>query len=308
MYLVSKQNNLIDAEQLRQWEQENEVTLPAAYSEFLQQYGQGTYCGLLHVEQPDAQQLQGFAQYELWDHDESSHITAQQLEECIVIASTIDGDMIALHRELPGGIWLPRHATIIESLDWGTLSWQQFMDIELGKRYHPGYEQLREKAYFEPLNESKQYHQLMLQKGKSKKGHASQTTYGNDHSTPNASSSATSAGGVFIVNDPGADMTYAVGASGSSSAEITPHSSSREPLRLRLKETADRIALQWAPDLRLETEHSGQLFYHSVGGYIRFNYAYAAEVLFVHDHPAASDNEENLTQSLLQALKEAGIS
>ncbi|MEW4371663.1 SMI1/KNR4 family protein [Paenibacillus kandeliae] len=308
MYLVSNQNSLIETEQLELWEQEHDIILPAAYSAFLQQYGQGTYCGLLHVEQPDAQQLNGFAQYELWEHDERSPITAPQLEECIVIASTIDGDMIALHREVEGGIWLPRHATTIERLDWGTFSWQEFMDHELGKRYDPGYQLLREKAYFEPLNESKQYHQLLLNKGKSKKGQTGQGVQPTGLSEKNASVASASAGGVYLVNDPGADMEYAGAASDAPVAPSTPSPTYREPLRLRLKEIADRIALQWPPNLRVETEHSGQLFYHSVGGYIRFNYAYAAEVLFVHEEQAASSSEDDLAQSLLQALHDAGIS
>lgn len=307
MYLVSKQNSLIETEQLQLWEQEHDITLPTAYSEFLQQYGQGTYCGLLHVEQPDAQQLKGFAQYELWEHDERSPITAAQLEECIVIASTIDGDMIALHREVEDCIWLPRHATMIERLDWGTLSWQAFMDRELGKRYDPGYQQLREKAYFEPLNESKQYHQLLLTKGKSKKGQTGQGVPLTDHSEISASV-ASASNGVYVVNDPGADMEYAGAASDAPGTPSTPPPTYREPLRLRLKEIADRIALQWPPNLRVETEHSGQLFYHSVGGYIRFNYAYAAEVLFVHEEQEASSSEDDLAQSLLQALRDAGIS
>ncbi|WP_234405591.1 hypothetical protein [Paenibacillus sp. IHBB 10380] len=54
--------------------------------------------------------LKPFAEYELWEHDEDSPITAQQIGQCVAIGTTVDGDFLALHPETAQLLWLPRHA------------------------------------------------------------------------------------------------------------------------------------------------------------------------------------------------------
>lgn len=70
-------------------------------------------CGLLVIEPPDAQLLQSYADYELWRHDDNCPITVQQLGECVVIGSSIDGDFLAVHPQVEGLLWLPRHSEVI---------------------------------------------------------------------------------------------------------------------------------------------------------------------------------------------------
>ena len=113
MYWVSTQHTPVAADELTNFEHTYGITLPTPYASFLTRYGPGTYCGLLVIEPPDSQLLQSYADYELWTHDDNCPITAQQLGECVVIGSSIDGDFLAVHPQVEGLLWLPRHSEVI---------------------------------------------------------------------------------------------------------------------------------------------------------------------------------------------------
>lgn len=113
MYWVSTQHTPVATDELTNIEHTYGITLPPPYVAFLTRYGPGTYCGLLIIEMPDPQLLQSYTDYELWTHDDNCPITAQQLGECVVIGSSIDGDFLAIHPQVEGLMWLPRHSEII---------------------------------------------------------------------------------------------------------------------------------------------------------------------------------------------------
>lgn len=94
----------------------NEGQYPPAYTRFLQQYGEGTYRGWMNVQAPDPEVLRPFAEYGLWEHDEDSPITEQQIGECTAIGTTVDGDFLAVHPRVNGLLWLPRHAERIQAI------------------------------------------------------------------------------------------------------------------------------------------------------------------------------------------------
>ncbi|MFD1886652.1 SMI1/KNR4 family protein [Paenibacillus wenxiniae] len=162
MYRVSSHRHRCAAEELDTWEQQHAVKLPLAYRQFLLEYGQGTYNDLFHVEMPDPERLQEFAEYGLWEHGHNSPITASQLTECVVIASTVDGDMLALHREVTGGFWLPRHSEQIVAVAWQDLVWEDFMKQQLKRLYGEMYPSALHESYFEPWNGRQQHEFLML--------------------------------------------------------------------------------------------------------------------------------------------------
>ncbi len=160
MYIISSQRNLSSAEELDALEQQYGVRLPQAYRQFLQEYGQGTYCDWFHVELPDPERLKEFAEYGLWEHAEDSPITAMQLAECVVIASTVDGDMLALHPHLEVGIWLPRHSEQMITVQWTESSWEASMQQQYAYVYGHEYE-VEQPTYFEPWN-GRQQHELSM--------------------------------------------------------------------------------------------------------------------------------------------------
>lgn len=162
MYIVSSHRQVCAAEELDAWEQQYNVKLPQAYREFLLAYGQGTYTNLWHIEMPDAERLKEFAEYGLWEYEQESPITASQLTECIVIGSTIDGDMLALHRDVEVGLWLPRHSEQITAVLWQQLPWEDFMKQELRRLYGDAYDSAAHEAYFESWNGRQQHEFLML--------------------------------------------------------------------------------------------------------------------------------------------------
>ncbi|WP_322923796.1 SMI1/KNR4 family protein [Paenibacillus campi] len=158
MYIVSSYRHICSAAELDGIEQQYQVKLPEGYRQFLQQYGQGTYCDWFHVNMPDAERLQQFAEYGLWEHEQDSPITATQLRDCVVIASTVDGDMLALHSDVKGGLWLPRHSEQIMAVSsWQELSWQAFMNGELQRLYKGAPTSLERQCYFEPWNGRQQH-------------------------------------------------------------------------------------------------------------------------------------------------------
>ncbi|KQO18774.1 hypothetical protein ASF12_00735 [Paenibacillus sp. Leaf72] len=114
MYIVSTNGSPISAAKLHQLEQERQLTLPEAYVRFLTLNGPGTYRGWFNIEVPDSGVLEPFAEEEFWEHNDASPITQQQIAECVSIGTTIDGDFLAVHSDVKGILWLPRHSEIIE--------------------------------------------------------------------------------------------------------------------------------------------------------------------------------------------------
>lgn len=58
------------------------------------------------------------------------------------------------------------------------------------------------------------------------------------------------------------------------------------PGPLSLPELAGRCREAYPPDLTMENEYTGQLFYQQMGGYVRFNYANAQEVAIKYEEDA----------------------
>ncbi|MFD1903184.1 hypothetical protein ACFSQ7_02095 [Paenibacillus rhizoplanae] len=106
MYIVSEPKGLSEHYR-QQLEAEDAGLYPPAYTKFLQQYGEGTYRGWINVQAPDPEVLRPFAEYGLWEHDEDSPITEQQIGECTAIGTTVDGDFLAVHPGVNGLLWLP---------------------------------------------------------------------------------------------------------------------------------------------------------------------------------------------------------
>lgn len=260
MYLVSNYVKTITGEQLRLLEQEWNISLPSSYIQFLEQYGQGTYCGLLNVEYPDRERLQEFVEYELWEHDEQSPITREQLAECIVIATTIDGDFVALHPQVESLIWLPRHSEIIERRSCGEQSWIECMETWIEAAY--GSLDLAEtERYFEPWNDRQQHLFLML---------------GTQEAMPNEQTDE---------------------------AEGTVCGRGTNPLA----DIAHQCAEIMKPDLIINNPYSGLLFFRSLNGYVRFNYAYGREVAVVYEQEERQEGNGSFLVRLLQFMREHNI-
>lgn len=115
MYIVSRPKPLSD-DQNQALAKEDAAVYPPGYLRFLRRFGEGTYRGWLNVQLPDAEVLKPFAEYGLWEHDENSPITEQQIGECIVIGTTVDGDFLAVYPQTAGLLWLPRHAEHVKAI------------------------------------------------------------------------------------------------------------------------------------------------------------------------------------------------
>ncbi|MGO4788608.1 hypothetical protein AB4124_14400 [Paenibacillus sp. 2KB_20] len=115
MYIVSEPKLLSDGQDQELARQEAAV-YPPGYLRFLQRFGEGTYRGWMNVQLPDTEVLQPFAEYGLWEHDEDSPITEQQIAECIAIGTTVDGDFLAVHPQAGDLLWLPRHEERIKAI------------------------------------------------------------------------------------------------------------------------------------------------------------------------------------------------
>ncbi|WP_422658875.1 hypothetical protein ACK8P5_25010 [Paenibacillus sp. EC2-1] len=222
MYLVSQPKPLSD-HQKQLLECEYIISFPPGYVQFMRRFGEGAYSGWMNVHLPDSEVLKPFVEYELWEHDEDSPITAQQIGECIAVGTTVDGDFLAVHPEVEQLLWLPRHSDHIMAL---TLQMQQ-LDDDMG--------------YVTVLNDI--YRQ----------------SYGCVQETP---------------------MYY------------EPWSGSRNHLFLRLPPGKNELSLpvlanmcqeEFAPDLSIDTEYTCYLFYQSLGGYVRFNYANQQEVAIMYE-------------------------
>ncbi|MFK0523060.1 SMI1/KNR4 family protein [Paenibacillus illinoisensis] len=109
MYVVSHTLKPVSAEELGYFEQQYSVSLPASYRQWLEQYGEGTYSGWMNIQRPDQEVLKPFAEYDFWMHTEDTPVSLDQLKECISLGSSVDGDFLAIHPEIDGLLWLPRH-------------------------------------------------------------------------------------------------------------------------------------------------------------------------------------------------------
>ncbi|KEO78707.1 SMI1/KNR4 family protein [Paenibacillus polymyxa] len=246
MYWVSTQHTTVAAEELTTFEHTYGLTLPPPYVAFLTRYGPGTFCGLLVIEPPDAQLLQSYADYELWAHDDNCPITVQQLGECVVIGSSIDGDFLAVHPQVEGLLWLPRHSEVIakKPLDVQvpfTDTLEHILQDEFG-RIEPF------PRYFEPVSLDRAATFLLF----------------NPPETAEACGSA-------HPND--------------QALQIAPAS---------IQVLAQRFKQHFDSHLWIENEHICMAFLQTLGGYVRFNYAYGREVAIIYEPTAIALRDEIL--------------
>ncbi|WP_042169440.1 hypothetical protein [Paenibacillus gorillae] len=167
MYIVSQPKLLTDGQKQR-LSQVNAAITPPGYIHFLQRFGVGTYRGWMNVQLPDPEVLKPFAEYDLWEHDENSPITQQQIAQCVAIGTTVDGDFLALHPPTSQLLWLPRHAEQIEALmlqiseQEDEETYALALDEIYGRMYGSG----REGAiYYEPWTGSRDHKFLRLPPG-----------------------------------------------------------------------------------------------------------------------------------------------
>ncbi|MFS0871165.1 SMI1/KNR4 family protein [Paenibacillus xylanilyticus] len=151
MYVVTRTLKPVSAEELVRFEQQHSVSLPVSYRQWLEQYGEGTYSGWMNVQRPDHEVLKPFAEYDFWMHTDDTPVSQQQLEDCISIGSSVDGDFLAIHPEIDGLLWLPRHD---EQITLWKHTESEFGDT-LDRIYCGYYGQAEtiKPSYFEPWNE-----------------------------------------------------------------------------------------------------------------------------------------------------------
>ncbi|GGG72556.1 hypothetical protein [Paenibacillus radicis (ex Gao et al. 2016)] len=167
MYIVSQPKPLTDG-QYQALSEQYAAIFPQGYLRFLQRFGEGTYRGWMNVQLPDREVLEPFAEYDLWEHDESSPITQQQITQCVAIGTTVDGDFLAVHPPTSQLLWLPRHAEQIEtlSLQLGEQQGEETYALVLDEIYSRIYGGQREGAvYYEPWTGSRNHMFLRLPPG-----------------------------------------------------------------------------------------------------------------------------------------------
>ncbi|OMF80729.1 SMI1/KNR4 family protein [Paenibacillus peoriae] len=246
MYWVSTQHTPVATDELTNIEHTYGITLPPPYVAFLTRYGPGTYCGLLIIEMPDPQLLQSYTDYELWTHDDNCPITAQQLGECVVIGSSIDGDFLAIHPQVEGLMWLPRHSEIITTK---TLDVQVPFTETLGHILQDEFGRMEPfPRYFEPVSQDK---------------------------------TAT-----FLLFSP-LDTAEAYNPANPSDQALNFAPASLQALAQRFKQ-------HFNSNLWIENEHICMAFLQTLGGYVRFNYAYGREVAIIYEPKAIALRDEIL--------------
>ncbi|MCR8844472.1 hypothetical protein NQ117_12330 [Paenibacillus sp. SC116] len=164
MYIVSRPKPL-DDEKIQMLVNERSVTFPSSYLQALRQLGEGTYRGWMNVHLPDTEVLKPFAEYDLWEHDEDSPITQQQIAQCIAIGTTVDGDFLAVHPESAQLLWLPRHDERIKKivLHERELKGEGVYAVALDEIYRQAYGSDKEGAiYYEPWSSSRKHFFLRL--------------------------------------------------------------------------------------------------------------------------------------------------
>ncbi|ALA44310.1 MULTISPECIES: SMI1/KNR4 family protein [Paenibacillus] len=247
MYWVSTQHTPMATDELTNIEHTYGITLPPPYVAFLTRYGPGTYCGLLIIEMPDPQLLQSYTDYELWTHDDNCPITARQLGECVVIGSSIDGDFLAIHPQVEGLMWLPRHSEIITTK---TLDVQVPFTETLGHILQDEFGRMEPfPRYFEPVSQDK---------------------------------TAT-----FLLFSP-LDTAEAYNPANPSDQALNFAPASLQALAQRFKQ-------HFNSNLWIENEHICMAFLQTLGGYVRFNYAYGREVAIIYESKAIALRDEILS-------------
>lgn len=198
------------------------------------------------IEPPDAQLLQSYADYELWRHDDNCPITVQQLGECVVIGSSIDGDFLAVHPQVEGLLWLPRHSEVItkKPLDVQvpfTDTLEHILQDEFG-RIEPF------PRYFEPVSLDR-------------------------------------AATFLLFNPPETEEACGSAHPNDQALQIAPAS---------IQVLAQRFKQHFDSNLWIENEHICMAFLQTLGGYVRFNYAYGREVAIIYEPTAIALRDEIL--------------
>jgi hypothetical protein len=154
VYIVSKMTSPVSAGKLEKLEREQGLKLPEAYVRFLVRYGPGTYRGWFNIDQPDLGVLKPFAEYEFWEHDEASPITQAQIAECVSIGTTIDGDFLAVHPDVEGIVWMPRHSETIKLYVCGGMDYTDTLNRIFAEKHS---EASALPDFFEPWNPSRKH-------------------------------------------------------------------------------------------------------------------------------------------------------
>lgn len=113
MYYTSTQFKRLSESELVSLECEGQRKLPQPYREFMKTCGIGTYGGAIYINRPDFNLLKQYTEYDFWEFD-NSPIRREQMQECVVIGNSMDGDYIAVHPDIEGYILFPRHSDRIE--------------------------------------------------------------------------------------------------------------------------------------------------------------------------------------------------
>ncbi|MGX1830675.1 SMI1/KNR4 family protein [Paenibacillus taichungensis] len=151
MYIVTQALKPVPAKELDHFEEQHSISLPASYRQWLEQYGEGTYTGWINVQRPDQEVLKPFAEYDFWMHTEDTPVTQDRLQECISIGSSVDGDFLAIHPDVKGLLWLPRHDEHIILWACSETDFGETLDRIYCGYYHQ--DEPLTPAYFEPWNE-----------------------------------------------------------------------------------------------------------------------------------------------------------
>lgn len=147
MYVVSNKLAIVPSTKL----QPKGFTLPRSYVAFLEEYGEGTYCGVLNIEKPDEQRMKDFTDMGFWIFDDRIPIKEKQLEECIVLVTSIDGDIFAIHPDKDQLLLFPRHSDEISLFDIDEDKFCKTLNILMSYLYSGSIPP----AYFEPWNQKK---------------------------------------------------------------------------------------------------------------------------------------------------------
>jgi len=122
----------------------------------------------MNVQLPDPEVLKPFAEYGLWEHDEDSPITEQQIGDCIAIGTTVDGDFLAVHPQTAGLLWLPRHGEHVKAISlqaWKSEG-EETYTLVLDEIYRQVYgSNLEEAVYYEPWTGTRNHLFLRLPPG-----------------------------------------------------------------------------------------------------------------------------------------------
>lgn len=93
MYYTSTQFKLLSESELVSLECEGQLKLPQPYREFMKTCGTGTCGGAIYINRPDFNLLKQYTEYDFWEFDDSP-IRREQMQECVVIGNSIDGDFL----------------------------------------------------------------------------------------------------------------------------------------------------------------------------------------------------------------------